>query len=731
MTEHSDPGFLHLNHDGLWPGFAWDGLEADAEGRLRLRSLPKLRGVLPAEIDGCPANGPAGVAVAADGTIYWSDPERGIVHRTPGCKDPPPIPPEDLRVGGERGRPVALLALEAKATLLIADAEHGRIDRYALPELQWLGSWGEPGSGDGQLDRPSALAADSAGAVYVADTGNARVQKLDRHGAVVPSFWSNLAATTPALGAPLAVAVADVGDGESLWILDDRGVVVVAELDGAWKATIELGLGAASGLLVRPRGLYVGDLARRRLVRFTLDGERIGEAHGYRGPVGGIARLTDDAALVAPGCGLTPLVVDLEGAFIQHGLVWGGPFSDGDLRRHWQRLRPVGDELEDEKVHLQWLFFANDNAAAAPLPPVPSAPLPFAEPPWLALAPDAPDVWIGAEAIHLWLGARIEGDGLTSPTLANLRLERDREGYARHLPAVYQTRTDDLDGLQRFLGLFESIFVDAEEAISTLDRLFDPRSVPFEWLDWLAGWLGVDLDQAWPEDKQRRAIAEAWERHRWRGTARGLRAALRLYAGLDALVEEPLLQSAWWSLAPEGAERDSTVAGASVLGFTTMLAASEPAGAVLGSSAVLDQSRLLSGDEYGESLFEATAHQFSLRLYPRQLSDLEDLDHVRRVVEREKPAHTHYHLCVVEPRLRVGYQARLGIDAVIGGRERHATLLGVDAPEDGGLVLAGPPAGRMGASSRVGLTTRLGALPVERGTECQASERMNHGRTDG
>ncbi len=729
MTEHPDPGFLHLNHDGRWPGFTWDGLEADETGRLRLCALPRLRGVPPDEIDQCSADGPAGVAVSADGTIYWSDPTRGVVHRIPSCEPPPWRAPEDIMIEGERGRPVALLILEARHRLLVADAANHRIDIYSLPELQWMASWGESGSADGQLLHPSALAADLAGHVYVADTGNERVQKLTYGGESVPAFAAALSATSPALGAPVAVSVADVGNGEQLWILDDAGRIVTAGLDGTWLRTVELGLSAPSGLLVTPSGFYVGDQAGRRLVRFGHDGKRIGEAQGYGGPVGGLVQHKDGTLLVAPGCGLAPLVFDPEGAFVRHGLLWGGPISDGGRPRHWQRLSPVGETFADAGVHLQWHVFDSEDAAAAPTPP--AAGSAFAEPPWRTLAPDAPDIWIGATSTYLWLGLRIEGDGLHSPTLANLRLQRDRDGYARHLPAIYQTQTEDLDSLQRFLGLFESFFADTEDAISTLDRLFDPYAAPVEWLHWLADWLGVQLDQAWPESKKRRVIAEAWDRHRWRGTARGLRAALRLHADLDALIEEPLLQSAWWSLAPDGVERGTPAAGASVLGFTTMLAAGEPAGAVLGSSAVLDQSQIRSADSYGEPLFEDTAHQFSIRIYERQLSDPEDIERVERIVEREKPAHTHHHVCVIGPRLRVGYQARLGVDSVVGGSERHATLLGVQAPEDGSMVLGGPPAGRMGENIRVGRTTRLGANPVERGTKCQSNKRTDHGHANG
>ena len=82
------------------------------------------------------------------------------------------------------------------------------------------------------------------------------------------------------------------------------------------------------------------------------------------------------------------------------------------------------------------------------------------------------------------------------------------------------------------------------------------------------------------------------------------------------------------------------------------------------------------------------------------------LPRIRTLVDQEKPAHTVYQLCIVEPRMRVGYQCRLGIDTVVSGPSRSLALgseqiLGEDT------VLAGPMAARLG-QSRLGLSTRLG-----------------------
>jgi hypothetical protein len=43
------------------------------------------------------------------------------------------------------------------------------------------------------------------------------------------------------------------------------------------------------------------------------------------------------------------------------------------------------------------------------------------------------------------------------------------------------------------------------------------------------------------------------------------------------------------------------------------------------------------------------------------------VERVAQVVEREKPAHTTYHLCSIGAAMRVGFQARLGIDTIVAG----------------------------------------------------------------
>ncbi len=82
----------------------------------------------------------------------------------------------------------------ADSTIYVADSGHFRIVRFSLSG-KILGQWGSPGSGQGQFGPsgevnpgsrtalgPTSLAVDRSGNVYVADTGNQRIEKFSPGG---------------------------------------------------------------------------------------------------------------------------------------------------------------------------------------------------------------------------------------------------------------------------------------------------------------------------------------------------------------------------------------------------------------------------------------------------------------------------------------------------------------------------------------------------------------------
>jgi phage tail-like protein len=474
------------------------------------------------------------------------------------------------------------------------------------------------------------------------------------------------------------------------------------------------------GIMIHNDAIYVGANERRRLVKYALDGTIVGEAVGYEGPVAGLAADACGGLWLHPGDGSVPVRLSLDAAFVERGVLWGGPFGSPDRARDWHRLKALGIPVESG-AHFRFFIYASDKSSAPPVPPDRASPQPFDPAWWREFPHNLADILVDSTSRFLWIGALFESDGARSPQIEQVRLSFDHQTYSKHLPAIY-SKEPDVPGrlagprqLDRFLSLFESFFTDVEETIGSLDRLLDPDAVPADWLDWLAGWLALELEEDLPIAMKRQALAEAFGAYAWRGTSRGLRAALRFYAGVEAHVEEPIVNAAWWSLPPD--DGDSPAYDTSVLGFSTRLVAAEPQGAVLGTTAVLDASQLITQEEFGGPLFEEVAHQFSVQLYRSQPVESRRIDEVRRIIDREKPAHTACHICLIEPRMRIGFQCILGVDTVVSGGTPSPSPLGEELNARAGAILAGNPAGRIGPQSRVGQTTWLGAAP-RRPSDC-------------
>jgi phage tail-like protein len=88
--------------------------------------------------------------------------------------------------------------------------------------------------------------------------------------------------------------------------------------------------------------------------------------------------------------------------------------------------------------------------------------------------------------------------------------------------------------------------------VSTLDCLsayLDPATAPTDFLDWVAGWFGVAVDENLPLARRRAAVTGAVDLYRMRGTPDGLRARLELASG--ARVEVTDSGGVAWSQTPD------------------------------------------------------------------------------------------------------------------------------------------------------------------------------------
>lgn len=102
------------------------------------------------------------------------------------------------------------------------------------------------------------------------------------------------------------------------------------------------------------------------------------------------------------------------------------------------------------------------------------------------------------------------------------------------LPGVFQ---EDQFAV-RFTAGLDDVLAPVFNTLDSLDAYVDPLVSPDDFLDWLAGWVGVVLDENWPVDRRRELIAHAVDLYRLRGTRDGLRAEVELLTGGTVEIRE-------------------------------------------------------------------------------------------------------------------------------------------------------------------------------------------------
>ena len=266
---------------------------------------------------------------------------------------------------------------------------------------------------------------------------------------------------------------------------------------------------------------------------------------------------------------------------------------------------------------------------------------------------------------------------------------------------MYTRTPEEGDIISRLLELVRSQLGDLELSIADLAGMFDPATAPASFLSWLASWMAFDLpprllDGAHP-DEVRQILLGLAPLYRRRGTPRGVRDFVELYGRVRPQIFEEFNARPVWVL------------GVTLLGFGTGLPDRDLEGILVGDS-VVGETGPEDATTLGYAAFGSTAHRFSMLVPPAAGLDDANRNLIQHVVETEKPAHTAFHICFVQPAMQVGFQARVGLDAMVA-REPASVALDETATLGVDTRLSGAPAGASGAVGRhgqVGIDTRLG-----------------------
>ena len=112
----------------------------------------------------------------------------------------------------------------------------------------------------------------------------------------------------------------------------------------------------------------------------------------------------------------------------------------------------------------------------------------------------------------------------------------ERSKLLAYLPAIFSEEESSF--IARYLLIFETILDEYDQILDGLPYYFAADTGPAAFLPWLASWVGLVLEEGWPEERRRAVLAGAMELHRWRGTIRGLTEHVRLYTGYKPEIVE-------------------------------------------------------------------------------------------------------------------------------------------------------------------------------------------------
>lgn len=158
---------------------------------------------------------PQGIAVDSQGNVYFADTRRGWIRKV----DPEGNVTTIVGDGGGLWYPMGL-AIDSEDNLYIADRFNHAVKKMdPAGHLTIVVGTGDPDySGDGgravdaQLNNPQAVAFDAEGNLYISDSGNSAIRKVDTDGEIT---------TIANLGSPAGIAVDGNGN---LYIVSDNAI---------------------------------------------------------------------------------------------------------------------------------------------------------------------------------------------------------------------------------------------------------------------------------------------------------------------------------------------------------------------------------------------------------------------------------------------------------------------------------------------------------------------------
>jgi tripartite motif-containing protein 71 len=165
------------------------------------------------------------------------------------------------------------VAVDSEGHVWVADTESNRVDEFSSTG-EFIKRFGTVGSGNGQFKEPEGIAVDSEGHVWVADTGNDRVQEFSSKWEFIRAFGKE-GTENGQFKRPVALTVDSSGN---VWVADDgNNRVQEFSSTGTYTRQASSGFGSPAGIAADSKGdVWVACDLGTEVVELSATGEKLG-----------------------------------------------------------------------------------------------------------------------------------------------------------------------------------------------------------------------------------------------------------------------------------------------------------------------------------------------------------------------------------------------------------------------------------------------------------------------